>query len=62
MTKKSVTIKRHRDGSISMKSTGGVDLRGVVDALAGRKKCVESDHQYEKGAFDVCRRCGGEKP
>jgi hypothetical protein len=31
--KKSVTIKMNRDGSITMRSTGGVDLRKIVPSL-----------------------------
>lgn len=31
--KKSVTIKMNRDGSITMRSTGGVDLRKVFPNL-----------------------------
>lgn len=33
--KKSVSMQRHKDGSITIKSRGGVDLRNVVNALAG---------------------------
>ncbi|QXZ79614.1 hypothetical protein [Rhizobium sp. L51/94] len=33
MAKKSITIKLGRNGSMTMKSTGGVDLRKIVPHL-----------------------------
>ena len=32
------------------------------EAPAAPRKCAEVDHRYQHGPWNVCRRCGGERP
>lgn len=64
---RSVTISKRKNGSVTLKSTGGVDLRNVVPELffhAHRKNdCSHEwggwrDFDDGRGGEQVCKKCG----